>query len=825
MKLKGATKNFSKRILNYTFFILITLTAPSVFGQWFQKGDDINGYVTGDRSGWSISISSDGNRIAIGVPENGTGAGSAGHVKILEWDGDDWIQMGLNITAEADGDQFGRSVSLSGDGTIVAIGAPYNGTTNAGHARVYSWTGTDWNQMGSDIDGQAANDFCGYSVAISEDGSTVAVGAVNNDAAGSNSGHVRVYNWDGTSWNQLGTNINGEFADDLAGYSVSLDTDGSTVAIGSIGNDGSGSESGHVRVFSWTGSTWSIVGTPIVGEAALDRSGCSISLSDNGETIAIGAYNNDGTGSNSGHVRVFNWSGSTWIQIGADMNGENAEDQFGYSVALNGDGSTLIAGGRYNDETATNAGHARVFELSGGSWSQVGTDIDGDNSGDESGWSVDISEDGMTVAVGAHMNDNEGIDAGHVKVYAPCTLADTPIISASSTDLCPFETVTLTISGELYDAENWSIYTGSCGGTLVGTTETSTIDLNPTTTTTYYIRAEGGCVGAGDCETIEITVQTVNATVTTDEATATATEVGAGITYQWINCDDFSILPGETDQSYTATGSGSYAVIVTDNGCVDTSFCVDLSDCENSTISSLTASPSIKCKNDESTLSISGELNGGAYWAIYSGSCNETLEGITTSTTFTVSPETSAAYFVRGEGGCIVDPSDCISTTVIVSPVETEVSIIGWGVLSADTEGAGITYQWIRCSDESELVGETFKTFTPDDEEFYAVIINDNGCIDTSECINVINATVGDSKNDLELTVYPNPSNGIFTLKLSQGFIGSVELFNFEGRLIQSQQINHEYEIEFDATGNEAGMYLLRVIDGTNTKTVKLVIN
>ena len=103
-----------------------------------------------------------------------------------------WEQLGLDIDGEADGDNSGESVSLSGDGTRVAIGAGTNGGS-AGHVRVYQWDGSTWNQLGADIDGEAAGDNSGSSVSLSGDGTTVAIGAFLNGGGGTDAGHVRVY--------------------------------------------------------------------------------------------------------------------------------------------------------------------------------------------------------------------------------------------------------------------------------------------------------------------------------------------------------------------------------------------------------------------------------------------------------------------------------------------------------------------------------------------------------------------------------------------------------------------------------------------------------
>ena len=112
-------------------------------------------------------------------------------------------------------------------------------------------------QLGSDIDGEAAADYSGVSVSLSDDGTIVAIGAPYNDGNGSDAGHVRVYEWNSgtSSWDQKGGDIDGEAAGDWSGISVSLSSDGTEVAIGAYLNDGNGSDAGHVRVYSITTST------------------------------------------------------------------------------------------------------------------------------------------------------------------------------------------------------------------------------------------------------------------------------------------------------------------------------------------------------------------------------------------------------------------------------------------------------------------------------------------------------------------------------------------------------------------------------------------
>ena len=164
-----------------------------------------------------------------------------------------------------------------------------------------------------------------------------------------------IYAWNSatSAWEQQGADIDGEAADDYSGFSVSLSSDGTTVAIGAYGNDGNGSNSGHVRIYAWNSATsaWEQQGADIDGEAADDNSGYSVSLSSDGTTVAIGAPNNDGNGSYSGHVRIYAWNSATsaWEQQGADIDGEAADDYSGWSVSLSSDGTTVAIGAPWND--------------------------------------------------------------------------------------------------------------------------------------------------------------------------------------------------------------------------------------------------------------------------------------------------------------------------------------------------------------------------------------------------------------------------------------------------------------------------------------------
>ena len=289
-----------------------------------------------------------------------------------------------------------------------------------------------WTQQGSDIDGDSTFDQSGFSVSLSSDGSTVAIGAPYTNSVGRDAGHVRIYKNINGTWTQQGSDIDGEAAVDYSGGSVSLSSDGSTVAIGAAANDGNGSDAGHVRIYKNISGTWTQQGSDIDGEAADDRSGFSVSLSSDGSTVAIGAPANDGNGSDAGHVRVYKNINGTWTQQGSDIDGEAAGDLSGYSVSLSSDGSAVAIGAAANDGNGSNAGHLRIYKNISGTWTQQGSDIDGEAADDKSGFSVSLSSYGSTVAIGAYRNSGNEAVAGHVRVYNSNTFSTDNITACNS---------------------------------------------------------------------------------------------------------------------------------------------------------------------------------------------------------------------------------------------------------------------------------------------------------------------------------------------------------------------------------------------------------
>jgi hypothetical protein len=385
-----------------------------------QIGTDIDGKANYDESGGAIALSADGQYLAIGARlSNGNGIKS-GHVRVFKRLNNSWVQLGNDIEGEAAYDEFGGAVAWSLDGQRLAIGSPLNDGNgfDSGHVRVFQFSGTSWVQLGVDIDGEAAYDESGGSVSLSSRGNRLAIGARLNDGTGFDAGHARVYQWSGVRWESLGGDIDGEAAYDESGVSVSISSNGNRLVIGADGNDGSGIDAGHARVYQWINAKWQKIGGDINGEKFGDYFGHSVALSSDGSRLAVGApFNINSNGTNAGHVRVYYWSGGIWRQLGSDIDGEAAYDESGGSVSVSADGNLLAIGAHRNDGSGLNAGHVRIYEWLGSAWKQFGIDINGEAAEDASGFSVSLASYGNQLAIGAPLNDGNGIDSGHTRVF------------------------------------------------------------------------------------------------------------------------------------------------------------------------------------------------------------------------------------------------------------------------------------------------------------------------------------------------------------------------------------------------------------------------
>eukprot|EP01083_Nonionella_stella_P218581 783725_1 len=462
---------------------------------WGQRGDDIVGEVSADFAGLGIALSKDGDVVAIGAPGHDAVGDCDCEGKVIELTMQYLGQSTVNILFSKSsskpvcalkdmnpGDEVACGLSKSKKETQVKIVVKKSGekkalctmtvdtscssvivgtygcdntmmvsgwkgnnnkecsfASSAGQTRIFEYTNEKWTQRGSDINGEAEGDASGFSVALSNNGDVVAIGAPGNNAEAGYAGHVRIYEWlhNELEWAQRGKDIDGDFGDAL-GTSVSLSYDGNIVAIAGLG---------HMRVYKYVNDGWEPRGDDIPlniprrliktqGDSqglqdlepqellALTIQSSSSSLSSDGDIVAFAS---------NGHVYVFAYDEGNhgWARRGYDIpiTGQSSKKRrlkagqtapMPLSVSLSSDGDTVAVG-----VPSTKAGYFRVYEYGASGWKQRDDIYDMEakiymvNTVQEDGTkdisdmaagSVSLSSDGNAVVAGAPW-------AGYVAVY------------------------------------------------------------------------------------------------------------------------------------------------------------------------------------------------------------------------------------------------------------------------------------------------------------------------------------------------------------------------------------------------------------------------
>lgn len=370
---------------------------------WLQLGESINGDKEGDDFGNSLSLSSDGSVLAIGAKSNSIKGELSKNVIVVKKELDNWVQVGENIS---DGglisDLTGQKLSVNSTGNIIAIGvenSDENGQ-NSGQVRIYENKNGTWSQIGNSIDGDLPHKYFGSSVSLNSIGNIIAIGTKYGNLDSTD--QVRVYENKNGVWTQLGESINGDISD-LFGSSVSLNSVGNIVAIGAPFKSGSLFGIGQAKIYKNINGIWSQIGDDINGIENTDFLGTSVSLNSAGNIVAIGATRSDGINSKTGKVFIYENNNGNWSQNG-DITGKEIGDRFGATVNLNSVGDILIVKALYNSNL-NNSGYVSVFKNDAGSWLQIGNDIK--NKAEENAFtsSVSINSDGNIIAIGELVND------------------------------------------------------------------------------------------------------------------------------------------------------------------------------------------------------------------------------------------------------------------------------------------------------------------------------------------------------------------------------------------------------------------------------------
>ncbi len=319
-------------------------------------GDEESG--TG-RFGRSVALSADGDTALIGAPNN-SGGGAAW---VFTRTDSTWTQRAkLTGAGESGSGWFGQSVALSADGQTALIGG-YVDHSDTGAAWVFersgAGTGGTWEQRGAKLTGgeeESGEGEFGWSVALSAAGDTALIGGRKDDGG---VGAAWVFERSGAgaggTWEQRGAKLTGgeeESGEGEFGQSVALSAAGDTALIGGFHDD---SSDGAAWVFARTGSgagaSWAQQGAKLTGagEAGRGYFGDAVALTPDGDTALIGGVRDDEQqGAAWMFARTGSGAGASWAGQGEKLTGgeeESGKGEFGWSVALSGDGDSALVGG------------------------------------------------------------------------------------------------------------------------------------------------------------------------------------------------------------------------------------------------------------------------------------------------------------------------------------------------------------------------------------------------------------------------------------------------------------------------------------------------
>lgn len=464
--------------------------------------------IDGDFFGSPFAVSDDGNRIAVAsrFHDGATGTeANIGKVSMYEFNSGNWVKLGSDIVGIQAGDQLGNVLAMNAAGTIVAVGsrtgAP-NGS-NSGYVQVFEYNGTNWIQQGATFEGQSVGEALGTAVSMNADGTRLAIGSVG---VNSGAGEVKVYSYNGSSWSQFGSTLSGVVTNDQFGTSVDMDNTGDFLAIGApfVDTNGTpdGENRGQVKVYEYT-SNWNEVFVA-TGFGANDILGSKVVLSGNGGVLAVAALQstNFDPSNGPGYVRTYSKSGNTYTYF-RDTFGENANDRFGRTLALNENGLFMAVGAPFNDTFGSNFGKTFLYkrEVQGGvtNWYlRPGEYDDSETAG--TGSEVGLNADGnILFTYTFYENDPNGVP-GVIKTYGDLsTLSVEERIIDANMKIYPNPTTGIV---NISNVSNYPIsaikvfdLTGRlCFEKNVNSIENVSIDMNDLSTGSYLVNIQSGQV-------------------------------------------------------------------------------------------------------------------------------------------------------------------------------------------------------------------------------------------------------------------------------------------------------------------------------------------
>ena len=901
--------NLVKPLMLVAFFLIASIT-HSVFAQdWNQ----IIKVVASDRGaghefGYSVAIS--GDYAIVGTDQFNYLAGSA---YIFKNNAGTWSEVQKIVASDGVAfDRFGNSVAISGDYAIVGAlwegedAAGGNYLDEAGSAYIFKNNAGTWSEVQKIVasDRETWDNF-GESVSISGDYVIVGVSRENHDATGGNylehAGSAYIFKNNAGTWSEIKKIVASDReANDLFGYPVSISGDYAIVGAYAEDHNATGGNyqgnAGSAYIFKNNAGTWSQVQKIVASDRwAGDIFGYRVAIS--GDYAIVGAYgedHNDAGGnflSEAGSAYIFKNIAGTWYQMKKIVASDGGEaDLFGSSVSISGDYAIVGAWGEDHDAAGGNylatAGSAYVFKNNAENWSEVQKIVASDREAvDMFGTSVVISGD--YVLVGAVREDHDATggntlsSAGSAYIFKYCLSTSGTDVQTACDSFTWINNVTYTTSN------NTATYTiinaagcdslvtlnltinSSSTGTDVQTACDSLTWINNVTYTISNNTATYTTTNAAGCDslvTLNLTinssstgtdVQTAcnsftwinNVTYNTSNNTATYTTTNAAgcdsvvtlnltiinsstgtdvqtacDSYTWIN--NVTYTASNNTATYTFTNAAGCDSVVTLNLTINYSNTgTDVQTACNSftwinnvtyTASNNTATYTLtNAAGCDSVVTLNLTMNNSSIGTDVQTACN-TFTWIN-NVTYTASNNT-ATYTLTNAAGC-----DSVVTLNLTINRVSDSTTTTYGV-TIRANNASATYQWLDCDNNYAIInGETGQTFTATASGNYAVELTENGCVDTSACVAITIVGILENSFGNALLIYPNPTNGNFTIDLGAIYENAqILITDISGKMIESKTISQSQVLNLSIE-EPAGIYIVSIQAGYKKAVIRLV--
>lgn len=406
MIMYNSTSNQFEKYDNSLWSIIGTKTID-VSGNYIsynqEQGIQSSDYSTGNRFGLSNQISGDGKYIVSSDFAIGTATGAA--YVFTRNSSNTWTEQQKLIPSDGvPGDQFGLDVDINYDGTYIIVGA-HARNSSTGAVYIFTRSGTTWSDQQIIVAEDAAtSESFGRRVKINHDATYILIGNANDDTVPTNSGSAYIFTRTGTTWSQQAkleaTNIGA--TDEFGGY-ITMNFDATYVAIGARREDNTFTDTGAVYIFTRTGTSWDEQQILRASDkAASDFFGSGLSMNADATWLAVGATFEDGAGTNSGAVYIFNRSGSTWTETHKLIPDDLATVFFfGEWSSMTPDGVYLAISAHHDDILDTNNGSVYIYKRHESNWTQLYKIYANDyQTNTYFGYDVSISDDAQYIVVG-----------------------------------------------------------------------------------------------------------------------------------------------------------------------------------------------------------------------------------------------------------------------------------------------------------------------------------------------------------------------------------------------------------------------------------------